>query len=94
LFVPVKAISIRKPLEIMQAQLVCKITNISKSRFLMKLNILEAVMADTAQGNFANALAGLVLIATYLPGKSNVLSQVYVQGGTFTQHTRTQRSLG
>lgn len=81
LFVPVKAISIRKPLEIMQAQLACKITNISKSRFLMKLNILEAVMADTAQGNFANALAGLVLIATYLPSKSNILSQVYVQGG-------------
>ncbi len=79
-FVPLKAISIRKPLEIMHKQIETKSTNITLSRFLMKLNLLEAILADSAKGNFSNALAGIALIFTYLPSFSTVQSRVYIEG--------------
>ena len=66
LFVPVKAISVRKSVEVLQKQIKQNKVNLNMSRLTMKGNIIEAVIADFCKGRFCNAATGLILLFSYL----------------------------
>ena len=80
LFVPIKAISVRKSMEILQRQIATKHVSLRDCRISMKGNIIEAVVEDAANGRFANALAGLVLLVSYLPYSGETPSNSYIKG--------------
>ncbi|CAB4129778.1 hypothetical protein UFOVP116_112 [uncultured Caudovirales phage] len=80
LFVPVKAISVRKSVEVLQRQIKEKHADLNMCRITMKGNIIEAVIADFVKGRFTNASAGLILLFAYLPFFGKNKSNSYIDG--------------